>query len=52
MSGVIKLENKAFRIVDLFPSYGEGNETYSLFGRLERANLNYWTTHVTKTTAL
>jgi hypothetical protein len=37
-----KLENTAFRKVDLFPSSSEG-ETPPLLGLMERANLNHWT---------
>jgi hypothetical protein len=38
--------NTAFRKLDLFPSSGEGRETPTLLGPLERANLKHWTTHV------
>jgi hypothetical protein len=38
------LENAAFRKLDLFPSSGEGKETHSPLGPLERANLNHWIT--------
>jgi hypothetical protein len=37
------LENTTFRKLDLFPSSGEGRETPTLLGPLERANLNQWT---------
>jgi hypothetical protein len=29
----------------MFPFSGEGRETPTLFGTLERADLNHWTTH-------
>jgi hypothetical protein len=32
-----------FQKLDLFLSSGEGKETPTLLGSLERANLNYWT---------
>jgi hypothetical protein len=37
------LENTTFQKLDLFPSSGEGRETTTLLGPLERANLNHWT---------
>jgi hypothetical protein len=37
-----KLENTTFRKLDLFLSSGEGGEIPTLFGPLERANLNHW----------
>jgi hypothetical protein len=40
-----------FRKLDLFPSSGEG-QTPTLLGPAERANLNYWTTYVSITTAV
>jgi hypothetical protein len=39
-SGILK--NTTFRKLDLLPSSGEGVETPTLFGRLERANLSHW----------
>jgi hypothetical protein len=49
LSGILnKLENM-FRKLDLFPFSGEG-ETSTLFGPLERLNLNHWTTYVSITT--
>jgi hypothetical protein len=38
-----KTDNTTFRKLDLFPSSGEGEHTYSI-STLERANLNHWTT--------
>jgi hypothetical protein len=35
-----RLENTTFRKLDLFPSSGNGRETPTLLGRLERGNLN------------
>jgi hypothetical protein len=35
------LEN-TFRKLDLFPSSGEGRETSTPLGRLERTNCNHW----------
>jgi hypothetical protein len=40
------LKNTKFRKLDLFLSSGEGGETPTLLVRLERADLNHWTTHV------
>jgi hypothetical protein len=40
------LENTPFRKLDLFLPSGEGRETPTLLGPLERANLNHWTTHI------
>jgi hypothetical protein len=34
-----QLENRTFRELDLFPSSGEGMETATLLGPLERTNL-------------
>jgi hypothetical protein len=45
-----ELEKTAFGKLDLFPSSG-GGERPTLLGPLERANLKYWTTHVSITTA-
>jgi hypothetical protein len=42
------LEDTTFRKPDLFPSSGEGGETPTLSGPLERAHLGHWTTHGTK----
>jgi hypothetical protein len=39
-----KLENTTFRKLNLFPSSGRGGGAPSQLGRLERANLNHWTT--------
>jgi hypothetical protein len=36
-------ENTTIRKLDPFPSSGEGTETPTLLGPLERANLNHWT---------
>jgi hypothetical protein len=36
-------KNTTFRKLDLLPSAGEGWETPTLLGPLERANLNHWT---------
>jgi hypothetical protein len=36
------LENTKFLELDLFPSSGEGKETPTLLGSLERINSNYW----------
>jgi hypothetical protein len=41
-----KLENTAFRKLDLFRSLGEGGETPTLLGPLGRANLSHRTTPV------
>jgi hypothetical protein len=46
LSWIQILENTMFRKLDCFPSSGEGRETITRFGPLERANLNYWTTRV------
>jgi hypothetical protein len=35
------LENTTFRKLALFPSSGEGRETRTLLGLLERVNLNH-----------
>jgi hypothetical protein len=40
------LENTTFPKQDLFPFSGNGRETPTLLGSLERANLNHWKTHV------
>jgi hypothetical protein len=40
------LGNTMFRTMYLFPSSGEGRETPSVLGPLDRANLNQWKTHV------
>jgi hypothetical protein len=37
------LENTTFQKLDLFQSSGEGRETLTLLGPLERASLNHWT---------
>jgi hypothetical protein len=49
-SSVIK-KNTTFRKLDLFTTSGEGWETPTLLGSLERANLNYWTTCISRTAA-
>jgi hypothetical protein len=36
------LYNITFRKLDLFPSSGEGRETPTLLGHLQRANLYHW----------
>jgi hypothetical protein len=38
--------------MDLFLSSGEGWETPTLLGQLEKANLNHWTTYVSINTAI
>jgi hypothetical protein len=51
--GILKtLENTAFRKLDLLSSSDEECETPTLLGPLERADSNYWTTHVSITTAI
>jgi hypothetical protein len=47
-----KLENTAFRELDLFPSSGKVGETPTVLCRLEIANLIYWTTTVRSNTAI
>jgi hypothetical protein len=38
-----KIENTTFRKPDLFPYSGEGRETPTLLGPLERVKLIHWT---------
>jgi hypothetical protein len=45
------LKNRTFRKPDLFPSSGEGWETPTLLGPLERANLMHSTAYVSIITA-
>jgi hypothetical protein len=44
LDSVHRPENTTFRELDLLPFSGEGRETPTLLGRLERGNLNHWTT--------
>jgi hypothetical protein len=37
-----KLENTAFRKLDLFSSSGKGGKSPTQLGPLERANMNHW----------
>jgi hypothetical protein len=43
---VFVLKNTMFRKMDLFPSSGEGMQTHTLLGLLEKARLNLWTSFV------
>jgi hypothetical protein len=41
--GILNNRKKTFRKLDLFPPWGEGRETSTLLGLLERANHSHWT---------
>jgi hypothetical protein len=47
-SGILETRSTVFRKLDLFPSLGEGEKTPTQFGPLERANLNHWTSGLSR----
>jgi hypothetical protein len=51
-TGIVTTMKYNFRKLDLFPSSGEGRETPTLLGPLERDNLNHWTSDTNRNAAI